>query len=92
MTDVPKAEVCAILSVGWCLYIKEPLLLIGMNSPCSGGSRLLSCYLLVLYCMFDATFPFNDLKFSNSLSHIVCYKIKASEFKWISQTILERYC
>ena len=33
-TGITKAVICAILSV----HINEPLLLIGKNSPCSGGS------------------------------------------------------
>ena len=43
-TDVTKVVVCSILSVGGA-YIKEPLLLIGKSSPCSGIGFLLSCYL-----------------------------------------------
>ena len=36
-TCVTNAVECAILFVGWC--IKEPLLLTGKSSPCSGSSR-----------------------------------------------------
>ena len=36
-TGVTKAVVCAILSVGWLVHIKEPLLLIGKSSLCGGS-------------------------------------------------------
>ena len=36
-TGVTKAVVCVILS--GMVYIKEPFLLIGKSSPCSGGSE-----------------------------------------------------
>ena len=42
-TGVTKAVVCVILS--GMMHIKEPLLLIGKNSPCGGSGFPLSCYL-----------------------------------------------
>ena len=36
-TDITKNVVCTILSVGM-VHIKDPLLLIGKRSPCSGDS------------------------------------------------------
>ena len=36
-TGVTKAVVCVILSVGWMVHIKEPLLLMDKSSLCGGS-------------------------------------------------------
>ena len=43
-TGVTKAVVCAILSVGWMVHIKEPLLLIEKSSPCGCSGFPFSLY------------------------------------------------
>ena len=50
MTGVTKAMVCAILCVGGMVHVKDPLLLIGKNSPC-GGSGFPFTISMLLYHM-----------------------------------------
>ena len=51
-TGVTKVVVCVIPVCGM-MHIKEPLLLIGKNSPCGGSGFSLSLY-VVFYYMSDA--------------------------------------
>ena len=55
---ITKAVICAILFVGWMVYKKEPLLLIGKSSPRGSGSGFLlslSWWSFTIYLM-----PYNQ--------------------------------
>ena len=64
MTDVTKVVVCGTLS--GMVHIKDPLLLIGKSSPCSGGSGF-------LVSLLKWSFPICTTPYNRKLKkYVVC--------------------